>query len=283
LALAVLTVLWSLNWSVMKIATEYSGVFMFSAQRYALGTLTLFIAMAFRREAAVRVPWGPTIVIGLTQTAGFQGLAQLALVNGGAGKVALLAYTMPFWVVPLAWWWLHEKPGVLRWGCIAVAAVGFVCVVGPWQRIGEPRSIAFAIGAGLVWGVATVVSKRVFQQYPGITPLRLTAWQMLVGTTVLVILALAIPERRTDWTGAYIAVLLYNGVLCSGLCWMLWALIVQRLSASVSGMTSLAVPIASVLFAWALLRERPSPAEWVGVALISAALLAMNRTALQGR
>lgn len=267
----------------MKIATEYSGVFMFSAQRYALGTLTLFIAMAFRREPAVRVPWGPTIVIGLTQTAGFQGLAQLALVNGGAGKVALLAYTMPFWVVPLAWWWLHEKPGALRWGCIAVAAVGFVSVVGPWHRIGEPRSIAFAIGAGLAWSVATVVSKRVFQQYPEITPLRLTAWQMLVGTAVLVILALAIPERRTDWTGAYIAALLYNGVLCSGLCWMLWALIVQRLSASVSGMTSLAVPIASVLFAWALLRERPSPAEWVGVALISAALLAMNRTVLQSR
>jgi len=51
---------------------------------------------------------------------------------------------------------------------------------------------------------------------------------------------------------------------------------VQRLSASVSGMTSLAVPIAGVLFAWALLRERPSTAEWVGIVLIGGALLALN-------
>ena len=30
---------------------------------------------------------------------GFQVLVQSALVGGGAGKTALLAYTMPFWVV----------------------------------------------------------------------------------------------------------------------------------------------------------------------------------------
>jgi drug/metabolite transporter (DMT)-like permease len=276
LALATLAILWSLNWSVMKIANDYSGVFTFSAQRYALGTVTLFIALLFQGQTAGRLPWLPTLVIGLTQTAAFQGLAQLALVHGGAGKVALLAYTMPFWVVPLAWWWLHEKPGPLRWACIALAAVGFVCVVSPWERVGDFRSIAFAVGAGLAWAIATVVSKRLFQQHPAVTPLQLTAWQMLVGTTVLVILAFVIPERHVDWTTAYILALLYNGVLSSGLCWMLWALIVQRLSASVSGMTSLAVPIAGVLFAWALLRERPSGVEWIGIALISTALLALN-------
>lgn len=276
LALGVVAILWSLNWSVMKIANNYSGVFTFSAQRYALGTVTLFMALMLRGQASASVPWRPTIVIGLTQTAGFQALAQLALVQGGAGKVALLAYTMPFWVVPLAWWWLHERPGPLRWACTAVAALGFLCVVSPWERVGQPRSIEFAVGAGLSWGIATVVSKRLFQQYPDVTPLQLTAWQMLVGTLVLVILALAVPERSVDWTPGYILALLYNGVLSSGLCWMLWALIVRRLPASVSGMTSLTVPIAGVLFAWALLRERPSGAEWIGMALIGAALLALN-------
>lgn len=276
MALLVLTLVWSLNWPVMKIAINYSGVFAFSAQRYVLGTVTLFIALALRRQASGRLPWGRTIVIGLTQTAAFQALAQLALVRGGAGKVALLAYTMPFWVVPLAWWWLRERPGARRWACIAVAAVGFVCVVSPWRRIGEPSSIVFALGAGFAWGIATVVSKRIFQLYPTVTPLQLTAWQMLVGTMVLVTLALAIPERPVNWTAGYIVALLYNGLLSSGLCWVLWALIVQRLPASISGMTSLAVPIAGVLFAWALLRERPSPAEWAGMALIGGALLALN-------
>lgn len=278
LALVALTVLWSLNWSVMKIAMNYSGAFVFSAQRYVLGTVTLFIALAIRGQLFDRLPWRPTIVIGVTQTAGFQALAQLALVRGGAGKVALLAYTMPFWVVPLAWWWLHERPGPLRWICIALAATGFLCIVSPWQGVGDPRSIALAVGAGLSWAIATVVSKRLFEQHPTVTPLQLTAWQMLVGTAVLVMFALAVPERPVDWTATYVWALLYNGLLSSGLCWMLWALIVQRLSANVSGMTSLAVPSAGVLFAWALLNERPSQAEWIGMVLIGIALVELNFT-----
>ena len=206
----------------------------------------------------------------------FQALAQWALVSGGAGKTALLAYTMPFWVVPLAWWWVHEKPGLTRWLCIVIAAAGFVCVVEPWRPLGAPHSIALALLAGLAWAVATVLSKRLFQQHPDVTPLRLTAWQMLVGTIGLIIVAVVTPQRPVDWTGTYTAALLYNGLLSSGVCWVLWALVVQRLSANVAGLTSLAVPVAGVLFAWGLLHEQPSNPEWTGIVLIGVALLALQ-------
>src|SRR6185437_15319439 len=95
--------------------------FTFSAQRYVIGTVVLFALLALRRNSLKPTPWLPTIAIGLTQTMAFQALAQWALVSGGAGKTALLAYTMPFWVVPLAWWWVHEKPGLTRWLCIVIA------------------------------------------------------------------------------------------------------------------------------------------------------------------
>ncbi|MGH8161365.1 MAG: DMT family transporter, partial [Gammaproteobacteria bacterium] len=132
-ALLVLVVIWGFNFTVMKVAMEYSGPFTFSAQRYALGTLILFTLLAFRCRELKPPPWGPTILIGLCQTAGFQALMQCALVSGGAGKVALFVYTMPFWVVSLAWWWLHEKPGPMRWACIALAALGLLCVIAPWS------------------------------------------------------------------------------------------------------------------------------------------------------
>ena len=193
IGLAILTIVWSLNWTVMKVATRYSGPFTFSAQRYVIGTVVLFALLAWRREPLKPTPWLPTIAIGLTQTMAFQALAQWALVSGGAGKTALLAYTMPFWVVPLAWWWVHEKPGFTRWLCIVIAAAGFVCVVEPWKPLGAPDSIALALLAGVAWAVATVLSKRLFQQHPDVSPLRLTAWQMLVGTIGLVIVALVMP------------------------------------------------------------------------------------------
>jgi drug/metabolite transporter (DMT)-like permease len=276
IGLLVLTVIWSLNWTVMKVAMRDAGPFTFSAQRYVIGTVVLFALLALQRRSLKPTPWPTTIAIGLCQTTGFQALAQWALVSGGAGKTALLAYSMPFWVVPLAWWWIHEKPGPRRWGCIALAAAGFVCVVRPWRPIGAPHSIVMAIIAGLAWAIGTVLSKRVFQQHPEVTPLRLTAWQMLVGTIGLVILALCVQQREVAWTGQYIAALLYNGLLSSGVCWVLWALIVQRLSASAAGLTSLAIPVAGVLFAWGLLAERPSAAEWIGIALIAAALAILN-------
>lgn len=276
IGLLVLTVVWSLNWSVMKIATHYSGPFTFSAQRYVIGTVVLFALLTLRRNPLKPTPWWPTIAIGLCQTCAFQALAQWALMSGGAGKTALLAYTMPFWVVPLAWWWLHEKPGLRRWLCIVVAAAGFVCVVEPWRPLGAPQGIMLALLAGLAWALATVLSKRLFQRHPDVTPLRLTAWQMLVGTIGLIIVALLTPQRAVEWTGTYIAALLYNGLLSSGVCWVLWALVVQRLSANVAGLTSLAVPVAGVLFAWGLLHEQPSFPEWTGIVLIGIALLALQ-------
>ena len=276
LGLLVLTVVWSLNWTVMKTAMHFSGPFTFSAQRYVIGTLVLFALLAVRRNSLKPTPWLPTLAIGLCQTTAFQALAQWALVSGGAGKTALLAYSMPFWVVPLAWWWIHEKPGFVRWLCIAIAAAGFVCVIQPWQPLGAPHSVLLALAAGLAWAIATVLSKRVFQRHPEVTPLRLTAWQMLVGTIGLVVLALASHERSVAWTGAYIAALLYNGLLSSGVCWVLWAVIVQKLSASVAGLTSLAVPVAGVFFAWVLLAEQPSGFEWLGIGLIAMALATLN-------
>jgi len=274
--LLILTVVWSLNWSVMKVAMRDSGPFTFSALRYVIGTLVLFALLALRPNSLKPTPWLPTILIGLTQTAAFQALAQWALVSGGAGKTALLAYTMPFWVVPLAWWWLNDKPGPRRWFCIAIAAAGFICVVEPWRPLGAPQGVALAILAGLAWAIATVLSKRLFQQHPDVTPLRLTAWQMLIGTIGLLILMSLSHERAVAWTDSYVAALLYNGLLSSGVCWVLWALVVQKLSANVAGLTSLAVPVAGVLFAWGLLHERPTGPEWIGIALIGAALLVLN-------
>ncbi|HEU4856960.1 MAG TPA: DMT family transporter [Rhodanobacteraceae bacterium] len=276
IGLVVVTVIWSFGWTTMKVATRYSGPFTFSAQRWVIGALVLFAWMALRRQPLRPPPWLPTILIGLTQTAAFQALEQWALMSGGAGRTALLAYTMPFWVVPLAWWWLRDPPGPRRLLCIAVAAIGFVCVVEPWKTLGAPQSIFLAVLGGLAWAVGAVLSKRVFMRHPEVTPLQLTAWQMLVGALASLALLALVHERAVDWTGAYVGALFYNSVLSSSIGWAVWSLVVQRLPAQVAGLTSLVVPIGVVLLAWGLLHEVPSGPEWIGIALIGVALLGLN-------
>jgi drug/metabolite transporter (DMT)-like permease len=103
--------------------------------------------------------------------------------------------------------------------------------------------------------------------------LSLTAWQMLAGTVGLVLLAALVPERPIAWTTPFVLALAYNAVLASGLAWLLWSYVVERLPTSVAGLSSLVVPILGVLFAWGVLGEVPSLAEGAGMALLAVALL----------
>ncbi len=275
IALALLTLIWSYNWVVMKQALRYAGPFEFSALRYVFGSAVLFLALLVRREALRPPPLLPTALIGLAQTAGFQLLVQSALVAGGAGKTALLAYTMPFWVVLLGWVLFAERPDRRLWFGLLGAALGLVLVLEPWQGLGGASSALLAIGGGLAWAIGVVLSKRVFQR-GGVSPLSLTAWQMLIGTLGVVAISACVPERPIEWAPYLFAALAYNAVLASGLAWLMWSYVVARLPAHVAGLSSLVIPVASVGFAWVALGERPSAVEGAGIALICAALAIVN-------
>src|SRR5512135_1203858 len=122
IALALMSLIWSLNWIVMKRAMQYIGPFDFSALRTTFGTALLFALLWWRGESLAPPPLRDAILIGVAQTGAFQMLVQLSLVDGGAGKMALLAYTMPFWVIPIAWAMLGERPTTRHWICLALAA-----------------------------------------------------------------------------------------------------------------------------------------------------------------
>ena len=276
IALALMSLIWSFNWIVMKRALHYIGPLDFSALRTVLGTALLFLLLAWRRETLAPTPLRDTILIGLAQTGAFQLLVQMSLVEGGAGKMALLAYTMPFWVIAFAWALLGERPGVRQWLCLAIAAAGLVLVMEPWRALGGLRSCLLALGGGACWGLATALTKRMFQRH-AVAPLRLTAWQSLFGAIVVVLAALLVPERAIEWSSELMAAVAYNAVLGSAIAWALWLFVIDRLPAGIAGMASLATPLLGVLLAWAILGERPDLDEAIGVALIAIALAGVLR------
>ena len=276
IALALMSLIWSFNWIVMKRALHYIGPLDFSALRTVLGTALLFLLLAWRRETLAPTPLRDTILIGLAQTGAFQLLVQMSLVEGGAGKMALLAYTMPFWVIAFAWALLGERPGVRQWLCLAIAAAGLVLVMEPWRALGGLRSCLLALGGGACWGLATALTKRMFQRH-AVAPLRLTAWQSLFGAIVVVLAALLVPERAIEWSSELMAAVAYNAVLGSAIAWALWLFVIDRLPAGIAGMASLATPLLGVLLAWAILGERPDLEEALGVALIAIALAGVLR------
>ena len=282
LAMLVTIVLWAYSWIVMKQVLAWAGPFDFAALRYLLGAAVLFAALLLSRRSLRPPPLGPTILIGLCQTAAFQGLEQWALLDGGAGHVALLAYTMPFWAVLLAWLLLRDKPTPRHWLGLALAAIGLLCIIEPWRPMGSVMSTLLAILGGLAWAVGTVLSKRLFQRHaPDV--LNLTAWQMLAGGVALGLFALVMPQRPLVWNWAFVGGLAYSAVLASAAAWWLWSIVLQRLPTTVASVSSLGVPVLGVLLAWWLLREQPSPLEAAGIVFVLLGLLAVSGARLPRR
>lgn len=184
--LVVLWLIWGYNWVVSKTGLHWMGALEFAAGRTVLATLTLGIILLCSGRVFAPPPWRATLWLGLTQTTGFTGLTHLALVAGGAGKVSVLAYTMPFWILPLAWLW----PGAPT----------------AWAEPGLWLTLGFA------------------------------------------------------------------GVFAGGIGWLMWLMLLGRLSAGAAGLNVLIIPAIAVLAAWLQLGERPSPAEFAGMALIALAL-----------
>jgi drug/metabolite transporter (DMT)-like permease len=182
---------------------------------------------------------------------------------------------MPFWAVFLAWLVLGDRPTARHWVGVALAAIGLLCIIAPWHTLGSALSTALAMAGGIAWAAGTVLSKRMFQRHsPSV--LTLTAWQMLVGGVALGIVALAVPQRSIEWNWPFFGGLAYSAVLGSSLAWWLWSIVLQRLPTTVASVSSLGVPIVSVLLAWLILHERPSAMEWVGITFVVLGLVAVS-------
>ncbi|WP_412034117.1 DMT family transporter [Pollutimonas sp. M17] len=276
LMLMALTVtLWGFSWIIMKHLSSFIGPFDLVMARYAIAFLVLFVALVATRQSLKFPPFWLTLGIAVFQTTAFQCLCQLALVSGGAGHVVMLAYTMPFWVVLFAWALLGDRPTRRHMWAFALAALGLLAIIAPWKGLGSMTGSLLALMGGACWGLGTVLSKMMFQRH---TPnvLNLTAWQMLLGAVLTWPVAQAFPQQEIVWEPVLFWGMAYMAVIASGLGWWLWLSVVRRVSATVAGMSSLGVPVLTVILAWLLLSEQPTALELAGVALIMAGLVAVN-------
>jgi drug/metabolite transporter (DMT)-like permease len=269
-ALALLALLWGYNWVVMKVGMSYAQPFIFAALRTFLGAVFMFMLLPLLHRRIRPQAVGLTIIFGLLQTGGFVGLAMWAVSLGGAGKVSILAYTMPFWLLILAWPILHEQVRGLQWAAVVFALGGLVAILGPWSLHGLESSL-LAIAAGFVWALSSIVVK-IMRKKHDIDLLNLIAWQGLFGSIPLIIVAVFTTTEPIQWTGSFIAALAFNVIPANAITWVLWLYILHTLPTGTAGLSSLAVPVVGVIAAWIQLGEQPGVAEGIGMGLIVVAL-----------
>ena len=289
----VLALAWGLNWPVVKIVLGGLPPFTFRAVGLG-GAALLLMALALAR----RTPLLPTradlpgvLFGGLLTVAAFSFCTAYAQLLTTTSRAAVLTYTMPMMSAVLSRFFLGERLSNRHHGALALGTVGIAVLAWPvWQAmstgtqsgLGAASSAAwlgllFPLLAALAWAAGTVVAKR--------WPLRgdrivNTAWQLAIGGVMGVLGAMTLGEHLPNQlSGPIWLALSFHIVVATAWAYVLWFALLDRLSATVSALTTLAVPVVGVLGAMWLVGDRPSALDGVGFLLVlSGAALAVLRT-----
>jgi hypothetical protein len=165
--------------------------------------------------------------------------------------------------------------GKRRIAGMALGMLGMALLLGDdirhFQR--APTAALMILGAAIAWAFGTVLLRKWQLPLPQNT---LSGWMMLLGWIPIAILApffapgpLTMPSPR-----AWFA-LLYNIFLAGTLAHWAWFTLARTLPVALSSMASLPVPIVGVFAGMLVLGERPGPSEWIALALVVAAMVAV--------
>ena len=134
-----MSLIWGYNWVLVKEAMRLVSPFDFSAIRTIGGGILLLGVLAWKGRPLRPRNIPMTLLVGLLCTTVSVGAATWALVEGGAGKMAILVYAMPFWLILMAWPLLGERPRGLQWLAVSLALnLAFVSFFAT-QRLRRPR------------------------------------------------------------------------------------------------------------------------------------------------
>ena len=272
--LGLVIALWGSNWPIMKAGLVDLPPLWFATLRLTLATLTLFVIAPrqLRLPAARDLP--VVLSVGLLQLFAFMVCMYLALMVVPAGRSAILAYTTPIWVVPMATLWLGERLTRAKGIALAVGLAGVGVLFNPaaldWGSADVLIGNALLLAVAAAWAITIVhVRGRRWQA----TPFQLLPWQMLLATLATALVALAFEaDAAIHWTPRLIVILLYNGILASAFCSWAFNEVARSLPATTTSLGSLGVPVIGLLASAAWLGEPLTLDTVLGLALILGAV-----------
>lgn len=273
LLIAALGVCWGLNWPAVRLCLVEMRPWELRFAGFAAATALIFALLVARQES-VRVPrrdWLRLLLVGTLSVVAYNLLTAFAQLSASTTRSAVLSYTMPIWAVVFARIVLGEPFDGRRLTGLGLGIAGLVALGLPLAGQGQLTiGLLYAVLSGVVWAAGSVALKR----FPiEASPLVLSAWQLALGTVVTLVGVLAfegwpaaLPRLPLTWTAFG-----YHVVFAQVAAMWLWFTILASMPAGIASIGSLLVPGIGVLGATAIIGERPTVADWLGLVLIVAA------------
>lgn len=285
LALLAITLMWGINWPMMKYSLREMSPLYFRALTMSGGAIWLFFFFRARGLRMLPQPaeWRTIVTLGLPNMLGWHTAAILGVKELASGRAAILGFTMPIWTVLLGTLFLGEKLTVrIFTAAMAVAAaIGLLISNEIGALAGRPVGIAWMELAALMWAVGTLMMRRARITLPVET---LTVWMLILTSLCLWVLAFVMePWPSWQFSAPMWGSLLYGAFINYGFAQIIWFGMARNLPPATSAMSIMAVPLIGTLAATLILGEWPHWEDYVAMVCVMAAIAAVLLPGRQAR
>lgn len=279
---ALVAVIWGLCFVVIQASLPNPAPLLLAALRALIGggILAAWIQIRGwrsrrrRRDAGLAVPGLKTsglpsspllVALALANAALAFGAMYLAAGRAEAAVASILAGGQPLVLAAAGWALFKERLTARVVTGLVVAMAGIVLVATTTSGATGLDGVALALLATVTPAAGTILMRRLT---PSVDVLLTTSAQFLIGGTILLaVSALLEPWGAFIWSPATLAGLLFLGVLGTGIAYVAWFWLLDRVSLVRLGTSLFLIPVTGVVTA-IVTGDRPAPVALAGIAAV---------------
>lgn len=251
--------IWGASFLFMRLGAAEFGALPTAGLRVGIAALFLLPLLLLRGQwLALSVHWKKIFVLGMLNSGIPFALYAYALLSISTGLSSLLNATVPLFGALVAWLWLKDRPHGMKILGLLIGFVGVAMLA--WGKASfKPNAAGFStgwavlacLGACLCYGISASFTKR----YLGGVPSLVIATGSQLGATIgLALPTLWLWPSQTPSSTAWLA-LLAVGVLCTGVAYVLFFRLIDKVGAAGSLTVTFLIPVFAVLYGVVFLGE----------------------------
>jgi drug/metabolite transporter (DMT)-like permease len=279
--LFLMALIWGVNFSIVKFATELMQPLAFTGLRVILAaTVLLTFAFTRKQKRPSRREMMSLVVLGMLGN----GIYQLLFVEGisrtRVGNAALVVAATPAFIAIISRWGGLEKISrrVVAGIALSLIGVGIVVLGSARAASGTPTFLGtmLVFGGTLCWTAFTVMLQPFARR---LDPIQLSAFTMLGGTIPLLVFT-STALISTNWSTLGFAAwgaVFYASVISMGVAYLFWYRGLRVLGPTRTAIYGNLQPVIAILVAWIFLSETPTVWQGIGTGTIISGLF-LTRT-----
>jgi len=287
IALSVTVFIWASTFTVIKIGLERITPLNLSFVRSILATFFLLGWLLLKGNQqeiarALKFHLGYIIGLGVVGVALFNIFQNIGIGLTSSGIASLLVASNPVFILILGASFLGEKITKSKAAGIVLGFVGIIIVtflgknMALLLRSGSFWGNILALLSAVCWAVYSVMNKSALKRY---SPLILTALAYVFGSLILFFFCFTFEDvslifqcSLSSWL-----ILLYLGILASGVTFYLWNYALSIMEASRVSVFIFLIPVLAILLGKVILNETITGFTFLGTALVLSGIYLMER------